>query len=98
METSETKQNRAASAVIQTAVILFGLTVYAAGVVLFILPLDMIAAGTTGLGLMAQHFFGIPLSGFVAVFNIIMFGLGCWSWEKICGNNPACDILLPVHP
>ena len=76
METSETKQNKAASAVIQTAVILFGLTVYAAGVVLFILPLDMIAAGTTGLGLMAQHFFGIPLSGFVAVFNIAMFGLG----------------------
>lgn len=54
METSETKQNKAASVVIQTAVILFGLTVYAAGVVLFILPLDMIAAGTTGLGLMAQ--------------------------------------------
>ena len=44
METSETKQNKAASVVIQTAVILFGLTVYAAGVVLFILPLDMIAA------------------------------------------------------
>ena len=95
METSETKQNKAASVVIQTAVILFGLTVYAAGVVLFILPLDMIAAGTTGLGLMAQHFFGIPLSGFVAVFNIAMFGL---VGEKICGDDPACDILLPVHP
>ena len=84
METSETKQNKAASVVIQTAVILFGLTVYAAGVVLFILPLDMIAAGTTGLGLMAQHFFGIPLSGFVAVFNIAMFGLG---WLERWGKN-----------
>ena len=90
METSETKQNRAASAVIQTAVILFGLTVYAAGVVLFILPLDMIAAGTTGLGLMAQHFFGIPLSGFVAVFNIIMFGLG---WLEL-GKKFAATTLL----
>ena len=90
METSETKQNKAASVVIQTAVILFGLTVYAAGVVLFILPLDMIAAGTTGLGLMAQHFFGIPLSGFVAVFNIIMFGLG---WLEL-GKKFAVTTLL----
>ena len=90
METSETKQNMAASVVIQTAVILFGLTVYAAGVVLFILPLDMIAAGTTGLGLMAQHFFGIPLSGFVAVFNIIMFGLG---WLEL-GKKFAATTLL----
>ena len=63
METS-TKQNRVAFAILQTAIILLGLTVYAAGVVLFILPLDMIAAGTTGLGLFAQHFFAIPLSGF----------------------------------
>ena len=43
METS-TKQNRVAFAILQTAIILLGLTVYAAGVVLFILPLDMIAA------------------------------------------------------
>ena len=90
METSETKQNKAASVVIQTAVILFGLTVYAAGVVLFILPLDMIAAGTTGLGLMAQHFFGIPLSGFVAVFNIAVFGLG---WLEL-GKKFAATTLL----
>ena len=75
META-TKQNRVAFAIIQTAIILLGLTVYAAGVVLFILPLDMIAAGTTGLGLFAQHFFAIPLSGFVAAFNIVMFGIG----------------------
>ena len=43
METSETKQNKAASVIIQTAIILGScLTVYAAGVVLFILPSDMI--------------------------------------------------------
>ena len=53
METPETKKNKAAAAVIQTAIILFCLTVYAAGVVLFILPSDMIAAGATGLGLFA---------------------------------------------
>ena len=68
METPETKKNKAASAVTQTAIILFCLTVYAAGVVLFILPSDMIAAGATGLGLFAEHYFGIPLSALLRYF------------------------------
>ena len=89
METS-TKQNRVAFAILQTAIILLGLTVYAAGVVLFILPLDMIAAGTTGLGLFAQHFFAIPLSGFVAAFNIVMFGIG---WVEL-GKKFAATTLI----
>ena len=90
METPETKKNKAASAVIQTAIILFCLTVYAAGVVLFILPSDMIAAGATGLGLFAEHYFGIPLSGFVAIFNIAMFGLG---WLEL-GKKFAATTLV----
>ena len=61
---------------IQAAIIMGGLTVYALGVALFILPVDMIAAGTTGMALAAEHYWGIPLSGFVAVFNILMFILG----------------------
>ena len=89
METS-TKQNRVAFAILQTAIILLGLTVYAAGVVLFILPLDMIAAGTTGLGLFAQHFFAIPLSGFVAAFKIVMFGIG---WVEL-GKKFAATTLI----
>ena len=90
METPETKKNKAAAAVIQTAIILFCLTVYAAGVVLFILPSDMIAAGATGLGLLAEHYFGIPLSGFVAIFNIAMFGLG---WLEL-GKKFAATTLI----
>ena len=90
METPETKKNKAASAVIQTAIILFCLTVYAAGVVLFILPSGMIAAGATGLGLFAEHYFGIPLSGFVAIFNIAMFGLG---WLEL-GKKFAATTLI----
>ena len=97
METPETKKNKAAAAVIQTAIILFCLTVYAAGVVLFILPSDMIAAGATGLGLFAEHYFGIPLSGFVAIFNIAMFGLG-WLELGICGDNTDRDFLLSIYP
>ena len=40
----------------QIVIIMAGLSVYAAGVALFVLPMDMIAAGTTGLGLVAQHY------------------------------------------
>lgn len=60
----------------QIVIIMAGLSVYAAGVALFVLPMDMIAAGTTGLGLVAQHYWGIPLSIFVAGFNILMFVVG----------------------
>ena len=56
--------------------ILVGLTCYAIGTALFVLPTDMIAAGTTGLALLAEHYWGISLSGFVAVFNVLLFLLG----------------------
>ena len=56
--------------------ILVGLTCYAIGTALFVLPTEMIAAGTTGLALLAEHYWGISLSGFVAVFNVLMFLLG----------------------
>ena len=60
----------------QVLIIVFGLTIYAFGVALFVLPMDMIAAGTTGMALLAQRLWGIPISTFVGAFNILMFGLG----------------------
>ncbi len=62
--------------IIQLAGILLGNTLYALGVVLFIVPTGLITGGTTGLGLAFQHFFGIPLSSFVTVFNLLMFFVG----------------------
>lgn len=56
--------------------ILLGNTLYALGVVLFIVPNGLVTGGTTGLGLAAHHFFDIPMSSFVAIFNIIMFVIG----------------------
>lgn len=56
--------------------ILLGNTVYALGVVLFILPNGLITGGTTGLGLSINHFFGLPVSVFVFCFNLCMFLLG----------------------
>lgn len=74
----------------QAVIIMGGLTVYALGVALFILPVDMIAAGTTGMALAAEHYWGIPLSGFVAVFNILMFILG---WVEL-GKEFALSTLI----
>ena len=44
--------------------------------VFFILPSDLITGGTTGIALIANHFAGIPVSAFIAVFNVVMFAAG----------------------
>lgn len=53
--------------------VILGNTIYAAGIAAFVLPTGLITGGTTGLGLIANHYFGVPIEMFAAVFNIIMF-------------------------
>lgn len=53
--------------------VILGNTIYCVGVVAFILPMELITGGTTGLGLIADHYFGIPVEAFAAVFNALMF-------------------------
>ena len=55
--------------------VLLGNTIYAAGHAAFVLPTGLITGGTTGLGLIANHYFGLPIEIFAAVFNVIMFVL-----------------------
>lgn len=57
-------------------VILLGNTIYALGVVLFIVPGNLITGGTTGIALIVQHYWNIPISMFVLIFNLFMFILG----------------------
>lgn len=56
--------------------ILAGNTIYALAVVLFILPNHLITGGTTGLALLFYHQYGVPVSAFVSVSNVVMFLLG----------------------
>ena len=58
------------------AAILFGNTVYALGIVAFLLPNGIITGGTTGLALCTRHYFGLPISAFALFFNAAMFVLG----------------------
>ncbi|MGL4736005.1 MAG: YitT family protein [Cellulosilyticaceae bacterium] len=62
--------------------ILAGNTLYALAVVLFILPNNLITGGTTGLALVFQHQFDIPVSVFVWGFNVLMFVAGAFVLGK----------------
>lgn len=76
MGTMTAKDKNVSKLIKQVCIIIVGLTIYAFGLAVFVLPTDMIAAGTTGMALLAQRLWGIPISTFVAVFNVLMFGLG----------------------
>jgi uncharacterized membrane-anchored protein YitT (DUF2179 family) len=64
------------------ALVLLGNTILAAAVAAFILPSGLISGGTTGLALLFNHQFGIPITAFVSVFNIAMFILGAVALGK----------------
>ena len=53
--------------------VLLGNTIYTLGLVAFILPMDMITGGTTGIGLILNHYWDVPIEMFAAVFNVAMF-------------------------
>ena len=79
------------------ALVIFGNFVYALTVKLFLLPGGLVTGGTTGLGLIAGHLFGIPLSAFVLAFNLVMLLLG---WRVLgwpfAATTVASSILYPI--
>ena len=77
--------------------ILIGNLFLALTVVLFVLPGELISCGTTGLSLLAKALWGIPVSAFVLVFNMVMLILG-WAvlGRKFALNTVASTILSPV--
>lgn len=70
--------------------ILLGNTLYAIAVILFIVPNGLITGGSTGLAIAAHHVFDIPITTFVSIFNIGMFGIGFW----ILGKTFALTTLI----
>ena len=53
--------------------VILGNTIYAAGIAAFVIPSGLITGGTTGLGLIANHYTGVPIEVFAGIFNVIMF-------------------------
>lgn len=70
--------------------VLFGNLVYALTVKLFLLPSNLISCGTTGIALVVNHLTGIPISGFIFVFNLVMLAVGWW----ILGRKFAMTTVL----
>ncbi len=62
--------------------VLAGNLIYALTVKLFLLPANLMSCGTTGIGLVMNHLFDIPLTGFIFVFNLSMLALGWWILGK----------------
>lgn len=56
--------------------VILGNMIYALAIKLFLLSTGLITAGTTGIALAVHHYFGIPISFFVLIFNIVMLFLG----------------------
>jgi len=70
--------------------IVLGNTIYALAVLLFIIPNGLITGGSTGLAIAAYHTLGIPITLFVSIFNLGMFGLG----YLVLGKNFALTTLI----
>lgn len=56
--------------------IIFGNIIYALTIKLFVLSSGIALGGTTGIALIVENFFGIPISAFVLCFNIFMLCVG----------------------
>ena len=62
--------------------VLLGNTIYAFGVLLFVVPNGLITGGSTGLGIAANHLFGVPIPIFISIFNGLMFFIGLFFLGK----------------
>lgn len=55
-----------------------GNVLYACTAKLFLLPANLISCGTTGIALVVHNMLGIPISGFIFAFNLVMLCFGWW--------------------
>ena len=77
--------------------VLLGNVVYALSVKLFLLPANLISCGTTGIALVVNHVTGIPISGFIFVFNMVMLAVGWWILgRKFAMTTVLSSLFYPV--
>ena len=82
---------------IPVLLVLVGNCIYACAVKFFLLPANLISCGTTGIGLVVNELFGIPLSGFIFVFNVTMLALGWWILgRKFAMTTVVSSLFYPI--
>ncbi len=78
-------------------VVALGNLVMAAGIVLFVLPMDLVSGGTTGLSIIMEYLADMPIPVFTAIFNIAMFLLGLVCLGKtFAATTLVSTVLSPV--
>ena len=78
------------------AAVVAGNMLYALLVKLFLLPAGLVTGGTTGLALIAEKLWNVPISGFVFVFNVIMLIIGWLVLGKAFAlTTVASSVLYP---
>lgn len=77
--------------------VLLGNVLYAFTVKLFVLPANLISCGTNGIAFVVNHVTGIPLTGFIFVFNMVMLVLGWWILgRKFAMTTVLSSLLYPI--
>lgn len=77
--------------------VLLGNVIYALAVKLFLLPANLISCGTTGIALVVNHLAGIPISGFIFVFNMVMLAVGWWILgKKFAMTTVLSSLFYPI--
>ena len=92
----ETNWNEKLQKAASFGIVILGNILYALAVRLFLMPAGLLTGGTTGIGLALNRAFGIPVSSFVLVFNVIMLLIG---W-KVMGRKFALTTIVStfVYP
>ncbi len=75
METHHTT-GRLAAKLSMLLLVIAGNALYALAVKLFLIPAGLVTGGTTGIALAVEHGIGVPVSGFVLIFNVLMLTAG----------------------
>ena len=83
--------------IVPLLLVLVGNCIYACSVKFFLLPANLISCGTTGIALVVNELLGIPLSGFIFVFNVIMLCLGWWILgRKFAMTTIVSSLFYPI--
>ena len=84
-------------AVFRFLLVLAGNLLYALTVKLFLLPADLISCGTTGIALVVNRLTGMPVSGFILLFNLAMLAVGWWILgRKFAMTTVFSSLFYPV--
>ena len=77
--------------------VIVGNVIYTLSVKLFLLPANLMSCGTTGLAMLVNQLLGIPLTGFIFVFNVAMLCLG-WSvmGRQFAMNSVFSSLFYPL--